>query len=182
MATVEALIRGLAICFVVPIAVAAAHKALVLARGAAADEPLIRVRGWTARRPRAAIVAATAAEIAVAVLLVAEPAAGFACMVALTLGYAVALRALRPEEPCHCFGAADPDQDARGAVRRNLAMALLAAAACAALVTGAVGLEPLSSAAGTAALIIAAVSAAPLALRRWGFTAPVTDPGRTSWT
>jgi membrane protein implicated in regulation of membrane protease activity len=112
--------------------------------------------------------------------------------VVLLAVYTAEFRRLRPDQDCDCFGP-KLTTDRAGALRRNLALLLVSAAALFALLTGAVPVASLSQAVvGTALLLLAAMLAlvALQRLRVWTTqrqslpqrtqqaSPPPTDPGR----
>ncbi len=119
---------GLALALAVLFGSAAGHKLVAVNAGGAGNHPLVAGRGAFARRPVAVMLGAAAAEAGLAALLVLAPSAGLLLAAAVLATYALELRHIDPDAPCHCF-AATTTATARTAIRRNLAVAALSLAA-----------------------------------------------------
>lgn len=121
-------VRGFELWLGLLLALAAAHKLAVLARGEARSEPILT--GLPMRFPSAALGTATAAELLALGCLIFLPIAGLvvaACLLAL---YTRVLSATSAAT-CNCFGAFSGGSTPATAVRRNLALITCAAAAMA---------------------------------------------------
>jgi hypothetical protein len=145
---------GVAWALAILFAFALVHKMRVLRAGSAAEEPVVAAHASS--RPAAALAVAGLLEAATIAALVAVPAAGLVAAAVLVALYALALRAVPPDAPCHCFGASSSTRSG-AAIHRNVALAALAAAAAGLSLAGGDG-EP-ARAFGVALVVLAAIAA-----------------------
>jgi hypothetical protein len=136
--------------------VAASHKARMLARRGPINELLIATSRLGRRAPKAVLAGAMLVELAIATVLIAEPAVGLIAAALLLLAYAAALRGVPAETRCNCFGAGSQTR-ARFAAKRNLAFC--AAALGAAVAADSDGKLVVSHGIGVAAVFLSLVAA-----------------------
>lgn len=154
----DVVVRGLALAGAIALCAPIAHKVRLVASRSERDDPLVRVRPWLARHPRAWLSIAAAVEAGVSALLVALPAAGCLALAALCALYTSQLAHLSPSDSCACFGAAAPMRRA-AALRRNVVFVVLGALAGAGYLAGAVQRADIGEATGVAAVLLAPVVA-----------------------
>jgi hypothetical protein len=135
---------------------AVVHKARVLAAGAARDQPLMQLGRLRRRHAPSLLALAAAVESVVAVVLILFPPVGLAAILALLGPYTWELRHIRADQPCNCLGNS-LGATRVAAIRRNVVLAALAAAALVPVVAGSTRVGPISQATvGTALLVLAA--------------------------
>lgn len=166
MEVAEAAIRIFCLCLAALMALAVVHKVKVLAAGDAYRQPLIRLTAWRRRHPSLALGLAANAELAIALLLVLASPAGLGAALALLAVYSWELRRLDAENPCDCFGSFLA-MSRVAALRRNLALGVISAAAFVPVAAGVVAPAPVSQATVGGALLVAAV-VAPLGMTQLG--------------
>lgn len=160
--------RALSLWLAFLLVLAVAHKLRVLYAHEAEAEPLIELGGWRKRHASAAIALAAMGEITLAVVLVAVPVVGCAGVSLLLAFYAREVARLPADQPCNCLGGVLRTHTRGAAIRRNVVLAVGAAAAFLGYATGAVDVTPLSGATFGIALVLVAALAAAEALRRFG--------------
>lgn len=163
---IAVLLRALTLCLGVLLFVAIVHKARVLRAGSAASEPLIQLSPWRRRHATPLLLLALGLESAIALVLLVSPNIGCLAFAILTIGYAVDLRRLRPDEPCNCFGGVLRATNRHAAIVRNVLLSAISATAAALYVSDTIEREPVSQETlGIALLLLSLVASVELLQR-----------------
>jgi lysylphosphatidylglycerol synthetase-like protein (DUF2156 family) len=109
---------------------------MVLLRGGAERNALLRSTGVTRRHPRTAIGTAAVAEAVGIGLLAFAPAWGTLILLLCLAAYSAMVARLGSNETCGCFGEATIDLSRRGTLVRNAALGVLLLACLLALLRG----------------------------------------------
>lgn len=137
-------------------AVSSTHKATMLARGSASGDPVVASMAPDARAPFV-LAGAAAVELGVLGLLLLERSAGLVIAAVIIAAYALLMRRIDPETPCHCFSGSSATRAGSASVRN-----VILGAACAAAAICSLTLDPAhetSAAAGVAIATLAVVAA-----------------------
>lgn len=145
-------------------ALGAVHKLRIVSSGMARLEPLIVVSAARRRHAAGLLTVAATVEGCLAAGLLAAPRAALPVAAILLVLYTFELRRLPGNSACHCF-VLSSHSTASAAVRRNIALATLAAAATAAIVAGAAGDGNVAHAVAVAIVILAALLAVEIVAR-----------------
>ena len=145
-------------------AVAAVHKARVVAAGDAENHPLMELSDWRQRHAAFVLMAAGVLEVAVATLLIAVPSFGLSATLLLLAVYSLELKRLAPEQHCNCLGNFLRDTRTT-ALRRNAVLALIAGVTFAATASDLVDPAGISQATIGGTILVGALLAPMHALR-----------------
>lgn len=158
--------RGFALCLAMLMLLAAAHKAVALRRGHAANDPLLKLNSW--RRTHAPLLFAGVAtmEVGLAVGLVFDPPVGLALTIGLLTLYSREMRRLQPEDSCNCFGETLHSTSRRSALVRNGVLGGLGALVLSGYAVGVIEIVSLSQAIVGGAFVVMATAVGVDSARR----------------
>jgi hypothetical protein len=153
-------LRSVSVVAAIGLLLSVYHKGRLVSSGRHRSMAIFRTGSWSARHSLILIVAGGCAEVLLATALLAEPALGFAGLVALLAVYGAFIARMAPSAPCECFGALLPESRRDVALARNASLAVACAFASSAYLLDWARLRPIDATALGVSLILAAVVAA----------------------